>query len=207
MVTDAKHQDLIAEVAPTIYFSYPQHQYPSGSALVISTRIDPEAAVPRLYQWLREFEPYVAIVNVLPYTEVVRGLRYSQRMNAELFSSLAVLGLVIAAAGLFAVVSLAASRRIHEVGIRMSLGAQRAEIGRLMLFRAMTPVAAGIAIGLIGSTAVTRLLRGLLYGVEPNDPATILIGASLLASVALIAAILPARRAAAADPMDALRSQ
>jgi len=207
VVTDAKHQDFIAEAPATVYFSYPQHRYPSGSALVISTKIDPAASVPMLYRWLRDFEPYVAIVNVLPYTEVVRGFLYSQRMNAELFTALAVLGLAIAAVGLFSVVSLAVSRRRKEVGIRMSLGAQRSDIGRLVLARAMTPVAFGLGAGLVASIAATRLVRGLLYGVEPSDPPTMIAGVVVLVMVALLAAILPAHRAAAADPMKALRGE
>jgi len=207
VVGDAKHQDFVAEAPPTVYFSYPQHKYPSGSALVLSTTIDPAAAVPLLYKWLRDFEPYVAIVNILPYTEVVRGILYTQRMNAELFTALAALGLAIAAVGLFSVVSLAVSRRTREVGIRMSLGAQRADIGNLILARAMVPVAMGLGLGLLSSFGLTRLVRGLLFGIEPTDPTTMIGGAILLVAVALIAAILPAHRAASADPMKALRGE
>lgn len=207
VVTDAKHQDFLAEAPPTVYFSYPQHAYPSGSALVLSTTIDPSSAVPRLYQWLREFEPYVAIVNIVPYTEVVRGILYAQRMNAELFSALAALGLAIGAVGIFSVVSLAVSRRIREVGIRMSLGAQRADIGRLILARGMLPVTLGLGLGVLASIGISRAVRSLLFGVEPTDPATLIIAAAVLLTVALVAAFLPAYRAASTDPMTALRGE
>ena len=207
VVSNAKHQDFVAEAPPTLYFAYSQHSYPSGSALVISTTIDPEASIPLLYAWLRDFEPYIAIVNILPYKEVVRGILYSQRMNAELFSVLAFLGLVIAAVGLFSVVTLAVSRRTREVGIRMSLGAQRLDIGSLILSRAMTPVAVGLAAGLLGSLAMTRLISSLLFGVEPSDPATLIAGVLVLVAVALAAVVFPAHRAATADPVAALRGE
>jgi len=207
VVGDAKHQDFVAEAPPTVYFSYPQHNYPSGSALVLSTTIDPAAAVPLLYKWLRDFEPYVAIVNILPYKEVVRGILYTQRMNAELFTALAVLGLAVAAVGLFSVVSLAVSRRTREVGIRMSLGARRADIGKLILTRAMTPVAVGLAAGLLASLATTQVVRGLLFGVEPSDPTTMIVGTLVLAAIALVAVVFPAHRAATADPMAALKGE
>lgn len=205
VVADAKHQDFIGKPPPTAYFSYPQHRYPSGSALVLATKIDPAASIPLLYKWLRDFEPYVAIVNILPYTEVVRGLLYTQRMNAVLFSTLALLALAIAAVGLFSVVSLAVSRRTREVGIRMSLGAQRSDIGSLVLSRAMVPVAVGLGFGLLGSLATTRLVRALLIDVAPTDISTLIGGTLALLAVALIAAIYPAHRAASADPMTALR--
>jgi predicted permease len=207
VVADAKHQDFIADAPPTVYFSYPQHQYPSGSALILSTTIDPAASIPMLYKWLRSFEPYVAIVNILPYTQVVHGILFTQRMNAELFAVLALLALAIAAVGLFSVVSLAVSRRTREVGIRMSMGARRADIGRLVLARAMAPVAVGLGIGLATALAASRLVRSLLLGVEPTDPPTMIAGALVLVVVTLVAATLPAYRAAAADPMVALRGE
>lgn len=207
VVADAKHQDFIAEAPPTVYLSYPQHKYPSGSALVLSTTIAPAASIPLLFRWLREFEPYVAIVNILPYTEVVRGLLFTQRMNAELFATLAFLALAIAAVGLFSVVSLAVSRRTREVGIRMSLGARRRDIGSLVLRRAMTPVAVGLGVGLLASLAATRLVRTLLFGVEPIDPAAMIAGMLALVAVSLLAAILPAHRAANSDPMAALKGE
>jgi putative ABC transport system permease protein len=206
VVRDAKPQDFIGEPPAMAYFSFFQLYSPPGNALLISTTIDPATSIPLLYKWLREFEPYIAIVNALPYTEVVRGFLYSQRMNAELFSTLAILGLGLAAVGIFSVVTLAVSRRTREIGVRMALGAQRADIGRLILGRALTPVAIGLGLGLAASLAVTRLVRNLLHGVDPIDPITLALGAVVLVVAATTAAFLPARRAAAVDPMTALRS-
>jgi len=204
---DAKSRDFIAEPEPMVYFSYPQQSYPSGSALMVATTGDPAAAIPRLYAWLREFEPHIAIVNALPYTEVVRGFTYVQRMNAELFAVLAFLGLGLAAIGIFSVMSLAVSRRQREIGIRMAIGARHGDIGRLVVGRAMGPVLLGLTLGLAASLALTRLVQGLLHGVEPTDPMTLAAGTAVLIMAALSAIYLPARRAATVDPVIALRRE
>jgi predicted permease len=207
VVGDTKTQDFLANPEPTAYFSYPQHRYPTGSALLVSVAGDPGALVPVLHRWLRDHEPHLAIVNVVPYTEVVQGLLYTHRMNAEMFSGLALLGLALATVGVFGVVNLAVSRRTREIGVRLSLGARRSDIVLLVVRRAVVPVAVGRGVGLVASLAVTGLLRSLLYGVEPNDPLTLAAGAGVLLAAAVLAASLPARRAASVDPMRALRRE
>ena len=207
VVRDTKTQDFFAEPPPTVYFSYPQHPYPTGSALIVSTIADPGGSVPHLYRWLRDFEPHLAIVNVVPYTEVVRGFLYTHRMNAEMFSVLAFLGLMLSAVGIFSVVSLAVSRRTREIGIRMAIGAKRGDIGRLVLGRALASVAMGLVLGLGVSYALTGLVRSLLFGVEPTDPFTLASGAVVIVVAALAASYLPARRAATVEPVTALRHE
>ncbi len=207
MVDDTRTQDFFAPPPPTVYFSYPQHPYPSGSALMVEAAGDPRAAVPRLQRWLRDFEPHLAIVNVVTYRDVVRGFLYAHRMNAEMFSLLAALALALSAVGIFGVVSLAVSRRTREIGIRVAIGAGRGDIRRLILGRALVSVALGLAVGLAVARALTGLVRGLLYGVEPTDPLTVAAGAAVLVSAALAAAYLPARRAAAVEPTTALRHE
>ncbi len=202
---DSKSRDFLAAPEPIVYFPKPQLRYRTGSTLLIATRGDPTSTVPDLYQWLRDFEPHLAIVNVIPYSEVVDGLLYTQRMNAELFSALAFLGLLMATVGLFSVMSLAASRRTREIAIRMAVGAKRWDIGRLMLGQALVPVAAGVGLGLGASLAMTGMVASLLYGIEPGDPITLLGGAALLVASALLAAYVPTRRAATLDPVIALR--
>jgi predicted permease len=205
VVRDTKTRDFFADPEPTVYFSYPQHGYPTGSALLVAVHGDPRESVGRLQRWLREYEPHLAIVNVIPYRDVVRGFLYTQRMNAELFTVLAVLGLGLAAVGVFSVMSLAVSRRTREIGIRMSIGAQRGDVGRMVVRRALTPVLIGLAIGLAASFAATGLVQSLLFGVEPTDPLSLAAGAGVLAVVAVLAAYLPARRATRVDPVAALR--
>jgi len=207
VVHDTKTRDLFAPPEPTVYFSYPQHAYPSGSALLVSTIGDPSASLPLLRRWLRDFEPHLAIVNLVTYPDVVRGLLYTHRMNAELFSAMAFLGLGLAAAGIFSVLSLAVSRRTREIGIRMSVGAQRGDIGRLMIRRGLTPVFLGLVLGLPISLALARLVRSLLHGVGTTDAVTLAAGTGVLMAAALLASYLPARRASRIDPVTALRRE
>jgi predicted permease len=207
VVRDTKTRDYFAEPEPTVYFSYPQHAYPTGSAVIVATRGQPHSFVPDLSQWLRDFEPYLAIVNVVPYADVVRGYQYTQRMNAELFSIMAFVGVALAAAGIFSVMSIAVTRRTREIGIRMSVGAARVDIGQMVVARALKPVVLGLGVGLAASFAVTKLVRSLLYGVEPTDPLTLLVGTGVLLGTAALAAYVPAHRAATLDPAAALRRE
>jgi len=143
----------------------------------------------------------------VPYTDVVRGFLYTHRMNAEMFSVLAFLGLMLSAVGIFSVVSLAVSRRTREIGIRMAIGAKRSDIGRLVLGRALASVVLGLVLGLGVSYALTGLVRNLLFGVEPTDPFTLAAGAAVIVVAALAASYLPARRAATVEPVTALRHE
>ncbi len=207
VVGPVKIRDFLAPPEPAVYLSYYQHPYGSGSAVVVATTIDPAAAVPLMERWVREFEPHTAIINVVPYSEVVRGSLYTQRMNAELFAALAVLGLILASLGIFSVVTLAVSRRTREIGLRKAIGARRVDIDALVVRQALGPVVAGLALGLLASFAAAGLVRGLLVGVEPSDPLTLIGGSGLLLATALVAAYLPARRAGKVDPMQALRTE
>jgi putative ABC transport system permease protein len=207
VVSDTKTEDFFTEPPPTVYFSYPQHDYPTGSALIVSTINDPAASVPHLYRWLREYEPHLAIVNVVPYTDVVRGFLYTYRMNAEMFSVLAFVGLMLSSVGIFSVVNLMVSRRTREIGLRMAIGAEPGDIGRLIVGRAFVSVVLGLVLGLVVSLLLTALVRSLLFGVEPTDPLTFTVGTGILVAAALLAAYLPARRAASVDPIKALRHE
>ncbi len=203
--------DFFAEPDPLVYVSYPQsypqHRYNPGNTLAIATVVDPEAALPLIERLLRDFDPDLAIYNVLPYRDIVRGALYSQRMNAELFSVVALLGLALAAAGIFSVMNLAVTRRTREIGIRMAIGAHRTDIARLVIGKALTPVALGLTGGLLATLAMTRLVRSLLHGVQATDPLSFTAATGVLVAAALLAAYLPARRAAAVDPLTSLRSE
>lgn len=207
VVRDTKTRDLFEEPPPTVYLSYPQYPYPTGSALMVTVKGDARAAVPQLHRWLRDFEPYLAIVNVVAYKDVMQGFLYTHRMNAEMFSILALLGLFLSAVGIFSVVSLSVSRRTREIGIRVAIGAERGDIELLIIGRALISVVLGIALGLGAALALTELVRSLLYGVEPTDPITLATGVGVLVLATLAAAFLPARRAAALEPTTALRQE
>ncbi len=207
VVRDTKTQDFFAEPPPTVYFPYPQLGYGSTSALMVSVAGDPSLSVPRMHRWLRDFEPFLAIVNVVTYKDIVRGFLYTHRMNAEMFSVVAFLGLALSVVGIWSVVSLAVSRRTREIAVRMAVGAERVDISRLVISRALTPVMLGLILGLTLSYVLAGLVRGLLFGVEPTDLPTLVAGTGVLVLSALSAAYLPARRAATVDPTVSLRQE
>ena len=124
-----------------------------------------------------------------------------------LFSAFAALGLTLAAAGIYSVLSFHVTRRTHELGVRMALGASRRSVLRLMLAMGGRLVLIGLVIGVPISLASTRLLRSQLFGVQPADPLSYVVVSLLLGMVALAACYVPARRAAAVDPMQALRQE
>src|SRR5262249_39402475 len=130
-----------------------------------------------------------------------------ERLLAKLFTLFSLLALLLASIGLYGVMSYDVSRRTHEVGVRMALGAQRRDVIGLVLRETMLLVVIGIIIGLSTAMGATRLIAGLLYGLMPNDPLTIALAALLLLAVAALAGYLPARRAARVDPMVALRHE
>jgi ABC-type antimicrobial peptide transport system permease subunit len=150
-------------------------------------------------------DPRIAIVNILPYSEVVDGFLYTQRMNAELFTLIAALGLILAAAGVFGVVSLAVAQRRREIGIRMAIGAHGADVVRVAVSRIGSALLLGLVVGLTGALLSTRLVGSLLWGVAPTDPLALIAGLCVLLAAVAVAVSLPLRRAFRIDPVASLR--
>jgi predicted permease len=207
VVGPVRVRDFLRPAEPAVYFPFRQHAYGSGAGLVVRTRGDPVTLVPSMNAWLRAYEPHMAIVNVLPYSEVVQGWIYAQRMNAEMFSALAFLALCLAAAGVFAVVSLQVVERTREIGIRRAVGGSASSVVRGIVLQSTRPVLVGIGLGVAASLVVARMAEGLLLGVDPWDVPTLLATCAVLLIVALLAAYLPATRAGRVHPMEALRTE
>ena len=139
--------------------------------------------------------------------QVVSDAVWQPRMATSVLSGFAVLALVLATTGIFAVMSYIVAGRTQEIGIRMALGARQADVLRMVLLQSLRPVALGVALGLCGALALTRLMTTLLYQVSPTDPFVLTGVTLLLAAVAAVAGLLPARRAARIDPLIALRHE
>jgi ABC-type antimicrobial peptide transport system permease subunit len=191
----------------------PQLYYPAGDhgrrsmSLVARTPGDPAALAPALRRAIREIDPGAAVANVHTLEEVARQSLWHQRLFGGMFASFGLVALLLAVTGVYAMMAYAVAQRIHEIGVRMALGARTGQVQRMVVGQGLTIAAAGVGIGLAGALAVTRLMGGLLEGVSPSDPLTFALVALLLASVAVLASWIPARRAARVDPMVALRSE
>ena len=206
VVRDAHQSSLLDEPGPVAYFSYPQHYSPPGNAFLLKVTGDPARAVRLMEEELRAVDPRIAIVNILPYSDVVEGFLYPQRMNAELFTIIAIFGLVLTAAGVFGVLSLVVVGQRREIGIRMAMGAGGMAISRVVLTRAAVAVLLGLGAGLVGALLATRLVESLLWGVQPLDPTSLVVGVLVLGGAVALAAALPIRRALAVDPAGSLQA-
>ena len=201
------HQTLLLdEPEPVAYYSLAQQGCASYVAFYLSVTDDPEVAVQRVASEIKKNFPMVSVLNSLTYSEVVRGQLYAQRMNAELFSVIALLGLLLVASGVFAVVSAAVAHRTREIGIRMAIGARSWHILRFAGFRMGSAIFFGLVMGVVGALMATRLVESLLWGVRPGDPVSLGVGLAVLIGVAVLAVSVPLTRALTIDPATTLQA-
>jgi predicted permease len=178
-----------------------------GLALLVRTRTPPRLQAEAVRRALRELDPGLAAWDVRTMAEVRAFTTWDQRFFGKLMGAFAAVALLLACLGIYGVLAYAVSRRSREIGVRLALGARPEDVHRMVLGRAGALAAAGVGLGLVLSLAVGRLLQSVLYGVSGGDPAAFAGMAALLAAVVLLASWLPARRAAAVDPIAALRAE
>jgi ABC-type antimicrobial peptide transport system permease subunit len=166
---------------------------------------DPSGAASVVRDQIRAVDRDVPVYQMRSFEEGLDDDQSSSRVLGSLFVAFALLALVLAASGLYAVVSYAASQRVKEFGLRIALGAAPGDITRMMLRQTGTLVLIGLVLGLIGGRALAMLATSLLYRVSPSDPATYAGVTITLGAIALVASYLPVRRATAVDPVQALR--
>jgi putative ABC transport system permease protein len=180
---------------------------PRGLTFVARTTGDALALVPFIRQTVRSFDPNLPLSDVRTLQRVVDNSLSQPRFTTLLLGFFAALALALAMIGIYGVISLLVTRRRQEVGIRMALGATSRSILQMVVKRGMTLAAVGVIIGLVGAVWVTRALTSLLYGIGRFDPVTFATAPLILAAVALVACAIPAMRAAAMDPVSALREE
>ncbi len=204
VVADVHHTGLDEDTHPQFFRPYPQAGWPVMS-IVVRTTAAPASYTPAVKKALAEVEPDRPVSDVTLMQDVVESSVGSRRFPALLLAAFAALALVLASVGIVGVVSYSVAQRTREIGIRMALGARKRDVLNLILSASMGWVFVGLTFGVVASLGLTRLLGTLLYGVKPGNPLVLGIVSMLLASVALLASYIPARRAAKLDPMVALR--
>jgi len=206
VVGDVRQIGLDREPKDSVYL--PFLQFPGFSfTLFVRTLNDPRTMAEKVRAEVRSLDPEAAVSNVRTLEEIRHDALSSPRLTTVLLGLFAALALAISAAGLAGVIAYAVSQRTQEIGIRMALGAEPGRVLAMLLGQGMGSVAIGLGLGLLGALGLSRLISGLLFGVEPTDPLCFAGSAAVLLVVALAACFLPARRATVIDPMLALRAE
>jgi putative ABC transport system permease protein len=208
VVGDVKHFGLDLPEQPALYSPYTQiNPWKRWMSFAVRTPGDVAGIAQALKQEVWKVDSQLPVTRVETMSEVAASSFAARRFNMSLLTLFATLALVLAAIGIYGVMSNAVTQRTQEIGIRLALGARTTDVLKLVIRNGMTLVIIGVALGLAGALALTRLMTTLLFGVTPTDGVTIGIMSGVLIGVALLACFIPARRATKVDPLVALRSE
>jgi predicted permease len=196
---------LDAEPVPTLYS--PVDHVPSGGGFVLRASSNVSALAASATRIVRRIAPTALIEDVVTIQEYKDRSISNQRLNAALISAFGALALVVAAVGIGGVLAFSVSARTNEIGIRMSLGADRGIIERMILREGGRLVVIGLLLGLTGAVFAGRVVRGMLFGISPNDPVTLVTAALAMAAIGVVTCWVPALRAARVDPVITMRAQ
>src|SRR6266496_4920575 len=206
VVGDVKHFGLDLPEQPGLYSPYTQaNAWKRWMAVVARTQSDPAGMALAIKQQIWKVDSQLPITKVETMNEVAAGSFAARRFNMLLLAIFAALAVVLAAVGIYGVMSYAVTQRTQEIGIRMALGARASDVLKLVIRSGVTLILLGVAIGIAGAAALTRLLATFLFGVTPTDTRVFLAVSAVLIFVALLACYLPARRSTKVDPLVALR--
>jgi putative ABC transport system permease protein len=187
-----------------VYVPYTQSPWKLNH-LVVRSAGDPSALAASLRSALSEIDPEARATQVATVGELASAALRQPRFQVTLVGTFAALALLLGAVGIFGVVSFATARRTRELGVRMALGARGSDVQRLVLGETLRTVGVGVAVGVVIAVAGARVLRALVYGVSTTDPLTFAVVPVIVVAVAVLAAMIPARRAARVDPATVLR--
>jgi predicted permease len=204
VVGDVKYTGLDGAPEPAYYQSAEQN-FSNRTYMVVHTATPASAMASTLPKELRDFDPDLVVSRVGTMEKSVSESVAQPRFRTSLLALFAAVALVLAAIGIYGVISYSVAQRTSEIGIRMALGAERGDVLRIVIGQGLRLVMAGVTIGAVGALALTRLLSGLLFGINPTDPFTFGVVAGLLTGIGIVACYVPARRAMSINPIEALR--
>lgn len=199
---DIRHRSLEFQPYAAMYMPTREMEWMN---VVVRTQNDPLSLVPAVREQVKAIDPDQPVAAIKTMDEWVESSTATPRYRTTLLGMFAALAMILAATGIYGVMSYSVAQRTHEIGVRMALGAQRLDVLRLVVRQGMLLVAIGLVIGLGGALALTRVMSSLLFGVTAKDPLTFVAVAALLSLVAFLACYIPARRAMKVDPLTALR--
>jgi putative ABC transport system permease protein len=203
VVGDIRHTSLGVQPFPTMYL--PTRDFADRRNLVIRTQNDPLSIVGAVRQEVHALDPDQPISEVKRMTDWVDASVAVPRYNTTLLAAFAALAMILAATGIYGVMSYTVAQRTHEIGVRMAMGARRLDVLKLVVRQGMLLTLVGVVLGLAGAFGLTRVMASLLFGVTAKDPLTFVAVSGLLIAVAFIACFVPALRATKVDPLVALR--
>jgi ABC-type antimicrobial peptide transport system permease subunit len=203
-VRDAKYSSVRDPAPPTMYMPYTQARA-GGVMIAVRTAGLPTGVTSSVREAVRQVDPNLPMMDVSTQIEQVERRFAQEKVFAQAYTLFGGLALLLAAIGLFGLMSYSVSRRTNEIGIRMALGAQRQDVLRLVMRESMILVAAGIVVGVAIAAGASRLVTTLLFGLAGTDSVTIAGAIAVMIVVSALAGFLPARRASRVDPMIALR--
>jgi putative ABC transport system permease protein len=205
VVADSRERGPASDPTLTVYLPYGRNAL--VSEFVLHTRGNPLALTPTVRAIVAKLDPNLPVADVRSFEEVVHRSLSPQRFNVILLTAFSGLALLLATTGIYGVLAYTMNRRTAEIGLRVALGASRFNVLGIVLSQGMRPALAGMLLGALGAWWLSRYLETLLFGVKPFDVFTYVTVAALLLSTALIACILPGRRAMRIDPAVALRTE
>ncbi len=204
---DTRYANLRDDPPPQFFLLYVQQKQVESLTYEIRTRMEPAAIVPVLRRVIQQINPDLPLVNVRTQNQQINAAMQQERIFVTLTSGFGLLALALAAVGIYGIMAYSVAQRTNEIGIRLALGAQPAQVRGMILLETTWLAGAGIVAGVAVALLLTRLVKSMLYGIQPYDPLTLSAGVGLLLTVALASSWLPARRAAGVQPMKALRHE
>src|SRR6185369_10484255 len=200
-VKDKRQYGLTIDPEPRMYFSHKQTDFFPPQDLLVRTDVDPASVASTVRNAVWEIDKDQPVSNIRTMDEILTQSIARQRFSMLLLAIFAAVALVLAAVGIYGVMSYSVAQRTHEIGIRMALGAQTGAVLKLAVGYGMKLVLTGIVVGLVAAFALTRVMSTLLFGITATDPTTFTLISLLLVLVAALASYIPARRATKVDPI------